>query len=151
MTILVPEMMMFGRSLFPDVNITAAAQILIADTTYLAHPGLTLLPSGQIQVTNDQGEGEWIIGVDLSVNSVSGSSRTSVRAYLTFNGIEIPSTRRFIYCRLNGMGSAARLSARLTNLSIGDTLAVRGETTAGAGPVRVHSYGMFGEMSKVLR
>lgn len=151
MTIIVPKRMIFGRGVFPGAPITTFGQILVPDVTYLAQPGLTLLPDGRIQVTGPAGAGEWNIGMSVSIESSAGTARTNVIVLLTFNGVEIPSTRRFIYCRQSGFGSTAAMFARLTNLSVGDLIALQAFRSATADTVRVNTYGISGFMEKVER
>ena len=150
MTIIPPQRMIFGRGLFPGANIVAPGRHLVPDVTYLAHPGLTLLPDGRIQVTGPAGVGEWNYFSTVNIASGSGATRTNIAVFLTYNGAEIPSTRRYCYARLNGYGSSAALFARLTNLSMGDIIglfAFRGGTDI----MQVTAYGISGYMEKIDR
>lgn len=152
MTILVDEQMIFGRGVFPGATIPTGGPVtLVPDTTYLAHPGLTLLPSGIIEVTGPQGAGEWLFEGGLTLEHTSGSSRTSILVGLLFNGIEIPSTRRYVYCRNVNHGSSAHILQRLTNLIVGDQLALTAQIISGVGPIRIPTYGMSAMLSKVPR
>lgn len=150
MTIIPPQRMIFGRGLFPGANIVALGRHLVPDVTYLAHPGLTLLPDGRIQVTGPAGVGEWNCFATVNIASGSGTERTNVAIALTYNAAEIPSTRRYIYCRQSGYGAEASLFARLTNLAFGDIigiLAFRGGTDI----MQVTAYGISGYMEKIDR
>lgn len=151
MTIIVPEKMIFGRGVTPGASLGAGVNTLVPDVTYLAHPGLTLLPSGVIQITGSAGEGEWIFEGNLSLEAYSGTSRTSVLVGLFFNGIEVPSCRRYIYCRTQDMGTSAYFLARLTNLVVGDQLSMVGLILSGSSLVRVPLYGLSGVITKVPR
>ena len=69
---------------------------------------------------------------------------------MTYNGAEIPSTRRYVYARLSGYGSTASMFARLTNLNVGDIVglyAFRGGTDL----MRIIPYGISGSLEKVER
>ena len=150
MTIIPPKRMIFGRGVFLGANIVAPGRHLVPDVTYEAQPGLTLLPDGRIQVTGPAGEGEWIFSADVCLASGSGTTRTNIAIWASYNGAEIPSSRRYTYCRLNGFGSSASLFARLTNLVVGDIIglfAFRGGTDI----MRVIAYGISGYMEKVER
>lgn len=150
MTIITPERMIFGRGVFAGAVHSAGFVGLVPDVTYLAHSGLTLQPSGVIQVTGQTGVGEWLLSVDVSLAAVANAVRTNVLVLATYNSIEIPSTRRVIYARQTGFGSTASLYARLTNLAMGDTIGLLA-AFGGTNTVQVPSYGISGYMEKVIR
>lgn len=151
MTILIPEEAVFGRGVTNDVNIATPNQTLILDTTYLAHNGLTLLPDGRIQVTGPSGAGEWMVEATVSLEDPTAAFVLAAhRVWVAYNGIEIPSTRRIVpVVGSTVLGGAATTFARLTNLALNDTVALKAQLVGGTALTsRMHTYGATLRMSK---
>ncbi len=147
MTIINTEVARYSRGVTPGLGL-AAGGIAVLDVTDDDLPGLTLLPTGEIQI-GAEAAGAWEFLCTGGLENPTGSSRTDYRTYVTFNGIEIPGKRRPVYGRRAGFGASFAMSGKLTNLIAGDKIAIYGLRTKGGGSLRVPTYGIDFRLEKV--